>query len=327
MHRRDIVVIGSSMGGIQALSSLVRQLPRDLPASLLVVQHTSPESPGLLAELLNGLGGMPVAMAEDGMELERGRMVVAPPDRHLLLGENGVRVLFGPRENRSRPSIDPLFRTAAVHHRSRVVGLVLTGLLGDGAAGLLAVRRCGGVPLVQAPDDADYPDMPLRALAAVPDATVAPLDGMGALLVRLVAEQAPEPPPVPDMVRLEARLTERGMDTPDWNQLPGTPTRYTCPECSGAIQQIQDVGPRRYRCRVGHAYTSLDLLKAKDASLEDSLWLALQTLEERASMLEGLAEDDRGRGMERVAATFDRRAAETRVHAGRLRDLLDSLAQ
>lgn len=158
--RCDVIVIGSSMGGIEALSSLVRQLPADLPASVVVVQHSSEESPGLLSEILARAGALPAVTAEDRMALEHGRIYVAPPDHHLLLTEDGLRVVFGPRENRVRPAIDPLFRTAAVNYRSRVIGVILTGLLGDGASGLLAVRRCGGTAVVQAPDDAATPRCP-----------------------------------------------------------------------------------------------------------------------------------------------------------------------
>ena len=154
MHTRDIVVVGSSMGGIEALSALAGQLPEVLPAAVFIVQHTSAESPGLLGDILSQRGPLPAVMAEEGMAIERGRIYVAPPNRHMLATADGIRVTFGPRENRSRPAIDPLFRTAAVNYRSRVIGVVLTGLLGDGAAGLLAVHRCGGLALVQAPDDA-----------------------------------------------------------------------------------------------------------------------------------------------------------------------------
>jgi len=325
MSTRDIIVIGASMGGVEALSALAGQLPADLAAAVLVVQHTSAASPGLLGAILSSRGPLPAATAEDGVRPERGRIYVAPPNRHLLLTEQGIRVVFGPRENRSRPAIDPLFRTAAVHGRSRVIGVVLTGLLGDGASGLLAIRRCGGEAVVQTPDDAAYPDMPLRALAAVGSAHQAPLDGMGALLARLALEPAPAPPPVPEALMLEARLTERAMEAEDWTQLPGGPTTFTCPECKGSIQEVLDDGIRRFRCRVGHAYSVDDLLAGKARAVEETLWMALQTLEERAAMLERMAEDDRQRGWAGAAGGYDERASETRIHAERLRELLTTI--
>lgn len=322
MQTRDIVVVGSSMGGIEALSSLAGQLPRDLPAAVLVVQHSSPESPGLLGVILSRHGPLPAVVAEDGMPIERGRIYVAPPNRHLLATASGLRVTFGPRENRARPAIDPLFRTAAVNYRSRVIGVVLTGLLGDGAAGLLAVQRCGGLPLVQAPDDAAYADMPLRALGVVTDAQTFVMGDLGALLLRHCGEPAPEPPPVPESLAIESRLSEQSMGYEDWGAVPSRPTNFTCPECRGAIHEIREEGLTRFRCRVGHAYSTYDLLGDKARAVEDSLWVALQTLEERAQMLELMAADDRQRGWHRGAGSYVDRARETRAHADRLRELL-----
>ena len=220
MHTRDIIAIGASMGGVGALSALVGQLPADLPASVLVVQHRSAEPPELLSEILSHRGPLPAVAARDHMALEHGRIYVAPPDRHLLVTEGGLRVNYGPRENRARPAIDVLFRTAAVHRRSRVIGVVLTGLLGDGAAGLLAIHRCGGVAVVQALTDASYPEMPARALAAVPTAEQVPLAELGSMLARLAYEAAPQPPPVPEALRIEARLTESATATDDWGNVP-----------------------------------------------------------------------------------------------------------
>jgi hypothetical protein len=205
---RDVIVIGASMGGPAALTTLARELPPDLPAAVLVVQHQAAESPGALNRLLDREGTLPAEMARDGGTLQRGRIYLAPPDRHLVLNERGVRVVFGPRENRSRPAIDVLFRSAAVHYRSRVTGVILSGMLDDGAAGLLAVRRCGGAAVVQAPSDSEHAEMPSRALEAVPDAEQVPLADMAAHLARRAAEAAPEPPPVPDMLWTEARLND-----------------------------------------------------------------------------------------------------------------------
>lgn len=326
MHTRDIIVVGASMGGVDALSELAGQLPADLPAAVLVVQHTSAESPGLLGEILSQRGALPAVIAEDRMPLENGRIYVAPPDRHMLLTEEGLRVVYGPRENRARPAIDPLFRTAAVHCRSRVIGVVLTGLLGDGAAGLSAVHRCGGAAVVQSPDDAACPEMPRRALEAVPTARQVPLAELGTMLARLTAEAAPESPPVPKALRIEARLTERAMANDDWGEVPSRPTDFTCPECSGAIREIEDEPLVRYRCRVGHAYSADDLVAAKERGTEDALWLALQTLQEQAQMLETLAGEDRHRGWARNAAGYEERAREMRDAAERLRELVAKLA-
>ena len=313
------------MGGVGALSSLVAGLPGDLPASLLVVQHVGDASPGLLSEILGSKGPLRAVTAENGMAIERGCIYVAPPNRHLLAAAEGLRVVFGPRENRSRPAIDPLFRTAAAHYRTRVIGVVLTGLLGDGAAGLRAVARCGGVAVVQAPDDAAYPEMPRNALERVPEARVTTLAKLSALLGDLCREAAPAPPPVPEALSIEVRLTERAMKNDDWYEVPGHPTRFTCPECAGAIQEIDEDGERRFRCRVGHAYSPADLMGEKARALEETLWVALQTLEERAAMLADMARHDHRRGWTPAGGGYDERARETRGHAERLRELLRDL--
>ena len=326
MHTRDIIVVGASMGGVEALSALAAQLPADLPAAVLVVQHTAPYSDGLLGEILSRSGRLSAVMAQDRMPLECGRIYVAPPDRHLLLTAQGVRVVYGPRENRVRPAIDPLFRTAAAHYGSRVIGVVLTGLLADGAAGLLAVYRCGGTAVVQAPNDAAYPEMPTRALAAVPGARQVALADLGVLLTGLTAEQAPKNPPVPEAVRIEAQLTERAMANDDWGDVPTRTTNFTCPECSGAIREVEGEPIPRYRCRVGHAYSADDFVRAKESSVEAALWLALQTLQEQAQVLETLAAQDRRNGWVRNASGYEGRAGEMRGAAERLRELVATLA-
>lgn len=324
--RRDLIVVGASMGGIEALSTLAAGLPTDLPAAVLVVQHLSETSPGVLSDILDRRGPLPAVTAGDQMPLERGRMYVAPPGRHLLVGKGGtMRVVFGPRENRTRPAIDPLFRTAAVHCRSQVIGVVLTGLLSDGAAGLYAVARCGGVPVVQAPDDAAFPAMPRHALERVPDARTVTVRELAPLLTRLSREPAPPPPDVPETLETEVRLTERAMRNDDWFQVPGRPTNFTCPECVGAIQEIEEGGQRRYRCRVGHAYSAEDLLGDKAQRVEDTLWVALQTLQERVEMLATMARDDRARGRTLSAARYEESARETATHVERLRELLRGL--
>jgi two-component system, chemotaxis family, protein-glutamate methylesterase/glutaminase len=326
MQNRDIVVIGSSAGGIDALKVIAARLPPTLPAAVFVVQHAAEDSPGLIASILDHAGPLPAAMADRAEPFVHGRIYVAPANRHLLLTAEGLRPAFGPRENRSRPAVDPLFRTAAVHYGPRVIGLVLSGLLADGSAGLRAIVQCGGVGLAQSPADAEFPDMPRNALARAPGARAVPLAEIADTLDELTHQQAPPAPPVPDLLRIEAQLTERAMHDGDWSQLPGSPTRYTCPECSGPLQAIDEGGERRYRCRVGHAFSEPDLLAEKGVALEDSLWVALQTLEERAEMLRAMANADRAKGWSATAANFERRASETARHADMLRATLLSLS-
>ena len=193
----DIIVIGASAGGVEALKAIAGVLPGDLPAAVFAVLHQSPDAPGMLGKILDGAGPLAACLAAAGDPVERGRIYVAPPDHHLLVKEGRVALGRGPRENRARPAIDPTFRSAAVAYGSRVVGVILTGYLDDGASGLAAVERCGGVTVIQDPEDAAYPDMPESALRAVapgggPDHIV-PLAQIGELLGRLARTEAGEP--------------------------------------------------------------------------------------------------------------------------------------
>jgi two-component system, chemotaxis family, protein-glutamate methylesterase/glutaminase len=185
MQGHDIIVMGASVGGVEALANLVAQFPEDLPATIFVVQHISPTAPGRLAQVLDRAGPLPATMAQDCESFELGHIYVAPPDHHLLVKQGCLRVTRGLRENRVRPAIDPLFRSAAVAYGARVVGVVLTGLQNDGTSGLLAIKSCGGIAIVQDPTDALYPDMPLSALEHAKVDYCMPVLKMGALLYRL----------------------------------------------------------------------------------------------------------------------------------------------
>ena len=326
----DIVVVGASTGGLDALAALVGGLPADLPAAVFVVQHVAASSPGVLGEVLDKRGPLPARLARDGEPVEPGRVYVAPPDRHLLVTPGAVRLSDGLRENRTRPAVDPLFRSAAVAYRSRVVGVVLTGALDDGAAGLRAVERCGGVAVVQDPADALCPDMPRHALGAVPAARRAPAAELGPLLGRLVREPAPAPPPVPGDLAAEDRLTRRGLtpqpdsDMDEMDTLDGIGDRVplSCPDCGGALWHLHDPEPPRYRCHVGHAYTARSLMAGQVEATEQALVVALRTLEERARMLRRMAGDDRQRGRAGLGDDYGARADEIEGHADHLRRVL-----
>lgn len=320
--RRDIFVIGASMGGVSALKRLVAELPPAFPASLFVVQHLASESPGYLGEILDRSGPLPAVTVTRPEPIRSSRIYVAPPDRHLILTADRAHVVKGPRENRSRPAIDPLFRSAAVVFRSRVVGIILTGLLDDGASGLVAVKRCGGVAIVQAPEDADYAEMPRSAIQAVEADHVLPLDRMVEVIVRLAGEPAQEPPPVPKDLELEVEIARYSMKEMDGEDRLGRPSGISCPECGGALWKIDDDTVSRYRCRVGHAYTEGSLLADKNLAIDQALWGSLRLLEERASMLNRMAEEARSDGHERLASDFETRMTESRIHAEVIRDLL-----
>lgn len=325
----DVVVVGASLGGVDALKTLAGGLPPDLPAAVVVVQHTAASSPGALGEVLDRAGPLPARLAEDGDPLRPGHVLVAPPDRHVLVtdGPGGLRLRLsrGPRENRTRPAVDPLFRSAAVAARSRAVGVVLTGLLDDGAAGLAAVARCGGLALVQDPAGAAYGEMPRSALAAVPDARTAPLAEIGPLLGRLAGIPAGPAPPVLRELQIEAHLTLHGMDDIDAMDEIGDRTPMTCPDCGGVLWGLGDGAPPRFRCHTGHAYTEASLTEAQTEATEAALYVALRTVEERVRLLRRMAREERRHGAPAAGdggSDYGARAAELERSAGLVRDLL-----
>ena len=322
MKNRNIVAIGASAGGVEALGKLFSTLPAGLQASFFVVLHIPSESPSLLATLLDSSGPLVVTAAKDGEPIRPARVYVCPPDYHLLIEPGHIRLHRGPRENRHRPAIDPLFRSAAVAYRTRVVGIVLTGFLDDGSSGLLAIKRCGGVTIAQAPHDAQYPDMPKNAIAAAEPHYQLALDEMGSAIARLACEPAPPEKDVPDDIKMEARIAGQTMsDIRGKNQL-GHLVPFSCPECSGPLWQIDADNVRRYRCHVGHGFTAKALLASQDLALEQALWAAMRTMEERANITTTMAQDESERGRSKSAKVFEERAKIAKNHAQVIRRLL-----
>lgn len=290
MQNHDIIVAGASAGGIEALQQLVAGLPPDLPASLLLVVHVSTHSPSLLAPILDRAGPLPALVPQDGAVMRRSHIYVAPPDHHLIADGKHLRVVRGPKENRHRPAIDPLFRSAAWAYGPRVVGVILTGMLDDGTAGLWAVKSCGGVAVVQDPETAPYPDMPRSALRNVDADHVLPVEEIPSLLVEL-ARQSVQARRArgSDALKTEIEFAMTEHDIKDMAAL-GKPTPFTCPSCHGALWELQEGELVRYRCHVGHAFGADSLLAEQSADLEEALYSALRTLEEKAALLRRLAE-------------------------------------
>ncbi len=322
-HRRDIIVLGASMGGVEGFMNLAGQLPPSFSGTLFIVLHTSPESPGNLLEILSSAGPLPAMNARNGVNFRTGHIYVAPPDHHLHLRDHKTILSRGPKENRTRPAIDPLFRSAAATWTTRVVGVLLSGYLDDGVAGLSAIRRCGGLTVVQDPDDTLYPDMPRNALSALAVDHCLPLAQIGALLQRLSREAAPPALPVPDELRLEAKISENLMSDISSDKPIGAPSALSCPDCGGPLWQIENDALIRFRCSVGHAYSPANLLEGQGEAVEKALWVALRTLEERARMLRKMADDASRRGY--THGRFKTDAQESLAHAEQIRGLLMSL--
>ena len=324
--QRDLVVVGASAGGVEALKTLVGALPGDLPATVLVALHLNASARSYLADILARSGALPVRQARPDMPLVAGEVVVAHPDAHLLVVDDRVVLGRGPRENGSRPSHDAMLRSAALARRSRVVGAVLTGLLDDGAAGLHVVERYGGHCLVQDPAEADFPSMPTAALRAVPTARSLPLRALAEEVVRAVSEVPPAEPVVPeeqwqrDLAELQSALG-RSPVLPD-GSAAGPPSPYACPDCHGVLNAVPDPGVLRFRCRTGHAWSAESLVAQQDTDVEEALWTALRVLEERAEMSRRLAGMAVTNGREWSQEHFLSRATDADRSAALLRAVL-----
>lgn len=325
MDGHDLVVVGASAGGVEAMRELVADLPPDLPACVLLVLHLPRGgTPSVLPHILQRASALPVHGAADGDLLRPGTVLVAPSDRHLLLDGDRVVLSAGPRENGHRPSIDATLRSAAVERGSRVVGVVLTGNLDDGSAGLRAVVRHGGLAVVQDPGEAMFTGMPRNALAAVPEALAVPLGQLAATLERLVRTPVGRGPALsPDEARTDdlelIALLGRRLEQ---EQPPGEPSPFACPDCHGVLFDVTDGPTHRYRCSVGHAWYAESLVDRQGQAVESALWMALRTLEERSALAGRVADGAVAAGRDWSSRYFRERADEAEQHAAVLRRLL-----
>ncbi|MCV2491548.1 chemotaxis protein CheB [Geodermatophilus sp. YIM 151500] len=326
MAHRDVVVGGASAGGVEALRGLVAGFPPDLPAAVLVVLHLPSSGGSALAQVLDRAGPLPARPAREGAPLEHGTVSVAVPDRHLLLSEGDRLTLsMGPRENGHRPAVDALFRSAAHVAGARVIGVVLSGALDDGAAGLVAVAARGGVPVVQDPEEALYPSMPRSAAAALKVEHVLPAAGIGALLGRLSVEEVPDGgvAPLPLPMRQENAMAAMDDDAIGGVEHPGSPVAMTCPDCHGPLFSIPDESLHRYRCLVGHGWSAESLAIQQNSAVEGALWMALRSLEEKAQLARTMGDRARASGHALTGERFDERAADAHRAALLIRDLLE----
>lgn len=327
MANRDIITIGASAGGVEALMALARTLPGDLPASVFVVQHVAPEQPSAMAELLSRSGPLAVEVTQDRMEFRPSRIYVAAPDRHLMIDRSYAYLTRGPRENLVRPAVDPLFRSAAVVHGPHVIGVILSGSLDDGTSGLGAIKRCGGVAVVQDPEDARFPDMPQSAVEHVEVDYTVPLSQMGDLLTQLAAGAPGTPTPPSSELLMEVEISRAGGGSAGLLDEIGDLAALTCEACRGPLWEIRNEKIVRFRCREGHSYTAKTLLSEQRDGIEQSLWAAVQTMDERVRVLERLVAYDEERGRKGGLASFRARAQETRGYADHLRKFLLALNQ
>jgi two-component system, chemotaxis family, protein-glutamate methylesterase/glutaminase len=305
MEQTHLVAIGASAGGVTAVLDLAARLPARFPAVVAVVIHIGAQ-PSILPELLNRSGPLPALHPSDGDVPEPGKIYVAPPDHHMLVRRDVIRLVRGPHENHARPAIDPLFRTGAIEWAERAIGVVLTGALDDGTAGLAAIKACGGVAIVQDPATAVEPGMPASALANVAVDHCLPMEGIAAVLERLVSKPVnASHEPAPEQVVREQAIFE-GVNSMENLAAVAAPSILTCPECGGALLELNDKQPLRYRCHTGHAYTARTLELAQAEQADQSMWSTLRSLREREMLLR------------RVAAVIESTGDSGRAQAGRL---------
>jgi len=315
-HRCDVIVVGASAGGVEALRTLAAALPADLEATVCVVLHVLATGTSVLPGILDRAGPLPARHAADGEPLVPGEILVAPPNWHLLVEADHVRVTAGPKENGHRPAIDPLFRTAARSCGPRVAGVVLSGSLDDGTAGLRTVKIHGGATLVQDPEEALYSSMPVNAIAHVRPDHVQRVTELARTLARLAAGD----------VRGSVR-TPRGDDQPMAPEYRGRSNVYTCPDCGGALEETTDGGLLRFRCKVGHQYSEESFTHLQAQEVEASLWAALRALEDRAELMRRVAERMRDRSASGAVNRYDAASDDARTHAGTLRRVLEQVEQ
>jgi two-component system chemotaxis response regulator CheB len=321
---RDLVVVGASAGGVEALRDMVSTLPADLPAAILVVLHLPAQSESALPAILNRSGSLPAQAARDGAPIETGRIYVARPDYHLAVVGDHLALTRGPRENGHRPAVDVLFRTAARTMGPRVVGVVLSGTLDDGTAGMLAIAARGGVTVAQDPHEALYPAMPRSVIDHVEPEHVLPARAIGVLLDRRCREavdvtQAPAAPP---MLHRESAMAELDRDAITSEEPTGGPSGLTCPDCAGTLYEMEAEDMLRFRCRVGHAWSAESLAVEQGLAFEGALWMAMRSLEEKAALGRQMAETARGRGIALSAERFQMMSEEAAQAARLIHDLL-----
>ncbi|WP_231114938.1 chemotaxis protein CheB [Lentzea aerocolonigenes] len=322
--RRDLVVVGASAGGVEALRTLVAELPPDLPAAVVVVLHMPSGGSSALPTILSRSGPLRAFSALDGTPLQHGRIHVAPPDHHVVVQDGVLRLSKGPTENGHRPAVNVLFRSAAAAHGPGVIGVILSGALDDGTAGMASIKSRGGLAVVQSPSDAVYSGMPESVLHHVDVDHVLPVAKIGALLAGLAAEPADlaEVAPVSDVLRMEVDVSrdDAGAGFGDVRRV-GSPTTFTCPDCAGSLVEIPGEGTR-YRCLVGHGWTAEALLDAYAGSLERAMWTALRTLDEKVTLTRRMATHSRDAGRELVAERYVKQEEEAVAAAEVLRKYL-----
>ena len=317
--RRNLVVIGASAGGLEALRVIVAGLPQDFMAAICVVVHSAPDSPGVIAGILRRSGRLEAMMVHSRERLAPGMIYVPCPDHHLVVEPSRVLATRGPRENRFRPAVDPLFRSAAQAYGPRVIGVILSGGLDDGTAGLWAIKRMGGTAVVQEPEDALVASMPRSALEHVEVDHRVPVAQIAGLLDRLAREDIAEAGGyvMPESTKIEVNIAAANSPLEAGVRSLGEPSTYACPECHGVLLSVLEANRVRFRCHTGHAYTAEALIAEMDAAIEHSLVISMRALQEKTIFVRDMAE--RAKDDSSLAQELRKRADDTQAKAEMLR--------
>jgi two-component system, chemotaxis family, protein-glutamate methylesterase/glutaminase len=326
MANRDTIVIGASAGGVKALAQLISDLPADLPAAVFIVLHIPADAPSFLPTILARDSKLLVTHAKNGEQIKPGHVYVAPPDQHLLIERNIVKLVRGPKENLHRPSIDILFRSAARWAGSRSIGVILTGARDDGKVGMRAIKQRGGMTIVQDPSEAPFPSMPMSVMQDIKVDYSLPLRDIGPLLHELSQQTAEERGyPVADELEIETRIAGQEMESSELIasvEKLGKVSKLTCPDCHGALWEMNDADLLRFRCHVGHAYSADSLSDGQSQMLEVALWSAVRALEEQMLLARRIVDRARQTNHTSSVKAFEKRAREAEANSSVIRKLL-----
>lgn len=322
-----IIVVGASAGGMNALSELVSQLQPRMDAAIFIVMHISRTSIGdFLMHRLQPLTSLPCTVATDGAIINKNHIYIASPNLHLLVKKGIILLGRGPEENRWRPSIDVLFRSAAAAYSTRAIGVILTGLLDDGTNGMLAIKRSGGTCIVQDPNEAEYPDMPLSVLNNMEVDYSIKLSDMGEVIDN-ITQTDPVDKPAPNDVLIESQIAERVVVNYEHVKQLGEKSIYGCPDCGGGLWSINESEDGvhkvdRYRCHIGHSYSENDLVIKQGEIFESTLWTALRIMEERRNLLKKMEDDNTKKGFTSFANNYKQKVSDIQVHVDKLKEVL-----
>jgi len=318
-----IVVIGTSAGGFFALAELISQLNDQMDAAFFVVMHLSRQAiGGYLVSQMQKYSSLYCTEVEDDTEIKKSTIYFAQPNKHLIIKNGKVKLGCGPQENRWRPSIDVLFRSGAAAYDGRTIGIILTGMLDDGAAGMSAIKRCGGTCIVQDPNEAEYPDMPLSVLKEIDVDYCIPLSEMGAIISNIITEKEVKNTIIPADIVKEVQLSEARVGTINELAELGAHSVFSCPDCGGVLFELKNDALTRFKCHTGHSYSVNELLLKQNKNLESSLWVALRSLEERKKLLSQLSEKNIQRGYNRAASDYREKIDELKIHVDNLKSIL-----